>query len=73
MPTDTFDNGDMYEGEMDAEERFDGKGTLVWKSGWTYEGFFRKDKLQGEGCLYNNKGVFYFGRWEMDRFTPTEI
>ena len=41
----------MYEGEVDSEGRYDGRGIILYPNETLYEGFFAKGKRNGKGLL----------------------
>ena len=53
----------MYIGEMRILKR-DGMGIMVYKGGTrVYEGFWEKDKMQGNGRMTYKNGTQYTGDW----------
>ena len=41
----------MYEGEIDSEGRWDGRGIILYPNGSLYEGYFARGKRNGKGLL----------------------
>jgi len=70
-------NGHSYVGDVDAENKFHGKGEIVWKNGNKYTGKFAHGKMDGVGKLEFNvdsivfpakKGNVYHGEWKASRW-----
>ena len=57
------DKRDVYEGEVDAEGRPHGKGTMKYASGDVYEGEYKDDKKHGRGKQVWPNGDIYDGQW----------
>ena len=57
-------NEDIYIGDM-KENKKDGYGTMRYKNGDKYEGYWKNDKREGKGKLYFYKG-YYDCNWEND-------
>ena len=36
----------------------EGKGTFYWKNGNKWEGYFKNDKMNGEGIFYDGEDSF---------------
>ena len=41
----------MYEGEIDSQGKFDGRGIILYPNGTLYEGYFARGKRNGKGLL----------------------
>ncbi len=58
----TFENGDLYTGDLKGLYR-DGKGIMYYAAtGDRYEGEFQNDELTGEGIYYYSNNDIYKGR-----------
>lgn len=53
-----------YEGQVDAEGRKHGHGTLSFDTGDTYTGQWRNDRMNGEGTYVFADGDKYVGQWQ---------
>jgi hypothetical protein len=60
-----FKNGDAFEGEVDANNNFDGQGIFVSASdGSVYEGYWAGHKKNGRGrTIYAEGGPCYEGEF----------
>ena len=56
----TFENGDVYTGEMDGLQRH-GQGVMAYVSGDRYEGSFAGDRFDGQGVFEYAGGDRYVG------------
>jgi len=65
VPTSTVIEGRnfRYEGQVDAEGRKHGHGTLSFDTGDTYTGQWRNDRMNGEGTYAFADGDKYVGQW----------
>lgn len=58
-----FDNGDVYEGCRDVEERRNGKGKYTWADGSYYNGEWVNNKKEGIGEYKFKDGSLFNGDW----------
>ncbi|CAF1361668.1 unnamed protein product [Rotaria sordida] len=62
-----YKNGDKYVGETNAQREPHGKGTMYWKNGRRYEGYWKNGKKDGQGVEYGANGaVNIIGEWKDD-------
>lgn len=62
-----IDDTEMYAGEWQFDG-WHGQGTLVFPNGsGTYQGGFRSQKLEGEGCFLFSDGSVYRGQYKDDK------
>lgn len=62
-----IDDTEMYAGEWQFDG-WHGQGTLVFPNGsGTYQGGFRAQKLEGEGCFLFSDGSVYRGQYKDDK------
>ena len=61
-----FDNGDIYEGEVDEDGRPFGNGIYTWTDGERYEGEWRDGVRNGQGTQILPDGRRYEGEWKDD-------
>ena len=59
----TFDNGDVYEGDF-VNGNFHGKGKYTYADGTFYEGDFVNDKFHGKGKYTAPDGKIFEGDWK---------
>ena len=55
-----LDDGAIYEGEY-KNNKFHGKGTMIYKDGTEYSGNFRNGKAEGQGTIKFHYGRTYIG------------
>ena len=59
-----FDNGDYYEGQI-KNWMMNGNGIYYYENGKIkYDGFFKDNKIEGEGILYSKNGDYYIGNFK---------
>ena len=61
-----YDDGRIYEGEVDELGRQDGRGVKLVPSEYFYEGYFICDKRNGRGREIEVDGSNYYGEWKDD-------
>ena len=59
----TFSNGDVYEGDHDADERH-GFGIFQGVNGGSYEGWYSRGKREGVGYYISANGSYYKGTFK---------
>ena len=57
----TYSNGDIYEGELNANLLKEGDGKILYANGDVYEGSFARDAIHGEGTYTYVNGDVYKG------------
>ncbi|KAG6618310.1 Radial spoke head 10 B [Phytophthora cinnamomi] len=69
IKTKTLSNGDMYVGEMNADQtQRHGKGKCSYANGDEYDGDWRDDQRCGQGVMrYASSQDVYVGQWESDQ------
>ncbi|KAE9344589.1 hypothetical protein PR003_g8383 [Phytophthora rubi] len=69
IKTQTLSNGDVYVGEMNADQtQRHGKGKCSYVNGDEYDGDWRDDQRCGQGVMrYANSQDVYAGQWESDQ------
>ena len=62
-----FENGALYYGHWNAKtnERH-GFGMQIWPDGSKYIGYWKNDRVNGQGRLIHNEGDVYSGTWKDD-------
>jgi hypothetical protein len=60
-------NGARYQGEKDEDGLRHGMGTMVWKDGSRYDGYWMNDMANGYGRMIMAKGDVYSGNWVNNR------
>jgi len=60
-------NGDLYQGCIDVEGRFTGKGKYIFSNGNFYKGEFLKGDFEGYGKFSETDGSYYEGFWKNDK------
>ena len=61
-----FDNGDIYEGEVDENGYRCGKGIYTFADGRRYEGEWKEDKRNGQGIYTSPNGSRFEGEYKDD-------
>ena len=61
-----FDNGDIYEGEVNEDGRPCGNGIYTWPDGERYEGEWKDGERNGQGTQLLPDGRRYEGEWKDD-------
>ena len=56
-----------YEGYLNCDGQFEGKGTYSWPSGKVYEGNFRQGEMHGQGTEIFANGGKYVGSWRLGK------
>ena len=62
MGTLTWDDGDMYIGEFENDEKT--RGTFNWKGGDSYTGEWKNSLMHGYGTYTYRNGRKYEGQWD---------
>jgi hypothetical protein len=55
--------GNLYWGQWSADGTKEGRGTMLFKYGDIYEGYWKDGKYEGKGRLIWHNGRKYLGRW----------
>lgn len=63
-----YDNGDYYKGTVNSSGQPNGKGSIVWANGDTYEGDWVNNQRTGSGKYTFNDGDSYEGEFLKDEF-----
>src|SRR4029450_13487859 len=67
VPTITYQNGDIYVGEIHNGQRH-GQGTYTFHDGKKYVGAWQKDQRHGQGTLTFPNGDVYTGEFAQGMF-----
>jgi hypothetical protein len=62
-----YKNGDAYEGDVGADGRSHGRGSLRFKEGGWYRGGFERGVCHGKGTRKHANGDAYHGQWVSGR------
>lgn len=63
-----YRDGSYYEGSVSYSDERDGYGKMHWRDGDTYEGWWRSDKMHGDGKYVESKGGKYIDEfWDFER------
>ena len=60
--------GTRYEGEVNQDGNWHGKGVISWPDGRRYVGEFRNHSYHGHGTKTYPSGRVESGQWENDKF-----
>jgi len=60
-------NKHTYEGHVNCDGQWEGKGTYRWPSGQVYEGDWRQGNRHGKGTQIYKSGGKYVGGWVLDK------
>jgi|TARA_B110001454_G_scaffold82620_1_gene79386 hypothetical protein len=63
----TTEDGNTYEGDINADENPHGQGTYIWTDGRKYVGEWKDGKFNGQGTFTYTDGSTYVGEhtdWE---------
>jgi hypothetical protein len=60
-------NAYIYEGEFDKDGNIHGEGTMIYDTGWKYEGGYKHGLMNGYGVMHNPNGDVYEGEFENDK------
>ena len=59
-----YDDGSVYLGEFNSDEKRNGRGILLWEDKSKYQGQWKKDKPHGKGKFIYPNGDYYIGEWK---------
>jgi len=63
-----YDDGRVYRGFVDFNNKKQGQGVLTWPNGDKYDGYFKSDKAHGYGTWsWSTSGNKYVGEWRENR------
>lgn len=62
------EGGEYYEGWFNLDRQRHGRGKLIKKNFYVYEGEFENNKFSGEGSIIYQNGVSYEGHFKDDKF-----
>ena len=62
-----YSDGGGYEGEVDAEDRPDGRGIKLVPAEYFYEGYFMAGLRNGRGRVILKNGIMYEGEFKDDK------
>ena len=57
------DDGSQYEGEVDSQNNFNGRGVMVWATGTKYDGDWKDGNMHGQGLLVGWEGEYFDGEF----------
>ena len=63
----TYPDGTIYTGDL-KEEFYHGRGTIEWKNGAKYSGYWAFGKKNGKGEYKYPDGTIYVGEWKKNKY-----